>query len=165
MPIYEFYCSDCHVLFSFLSRAVNTTKRPACPRCARPRLERKASLFAISKGRAENADDEFPDLDDSRMERAMEQMAREADGINEYDPRAMAGLMRKFYDGAGLELGPGMQEAIRRLEAGEDPDKIEAELGDSLEHEDPLLGSAGPRIKNLRRRMRPPAVDRTLYEL
>ena len=166
MPIYEFYCSDCHMLFSFLSRTVNTTKRPACPRCDKPRLERRASLFAISKGIAESAEGgELSDLDESRMESAMEVMAREAEGIDEENPRAMAGLMRKFYEGAGLELGPGTDEAIRRMEAGEDPDKIEAELGDSLEHEDPLLGGGVRRLKSLGRRIRPPVVDRTLYEL
>lgn len=28
MPIYEFYCSDCHAIFNFLSRQMNISKRP-----------------------------------------------------------------------------------------------------------------------------------------
>ena len=28
MPVYEFYCSDCHAILNFLSRQVNTDKRP-----------------------------------------------------------------------------------------------------------------------------------------
>ena len=49
MPIYEFYCKDCHTIFNFFSRTVNTEKQPACPKCARPELERKMSVFAISR--------------------------------------------------------------------------------------------------------------------
>ena len=162
MPIYEFYCSSCHTVFSFLSRAVNTTKRPGCPRCKRRRLERKASAFAISSGRPDS-DPSPGQPDDEAMERALGSLAREADGLDEDNPAAMAGLMRKLYDGMGLRVGPGMEEAMRRMEAGEDPDQIEQDLGELLEGEEALIG-AGP-LRGLSRRMRPPAVDRTLYEL
>ena len=167
MPIYEFYCSNCHTVFNFLARTVNTTKRPACPRCGRPDLQKKVSPFAISKGRAEPADEDgLPDIDENRMEQAMEAMAHEMEGINEEDPRQLASLMRKLYDTTGLRLGDGMEEAIRRMEAGEDPDKIEEEMGDLLGQEDPFMSGQGRRgLKGFRKRLRPPAVDDTLYEL
>jgi putative FmdB family regulatory protein len=171
MPIYEFYCADCHTVFSFLSKTPNTRKRPACPKCDRPRLERRASAFAISKGLAEPAGEEcMPEgLDEARMERVMADMAQEIDGADEDDPRQMARVMRKLFDGTGMSLGPGMEEAIRRMEAGEDPDKIEEEMGDLLEgEEETTFGQGGGgrgRLKALRRRLEPPAVDRTLYEL
>jgi hypothetical protein len=58
-----------------------------------------------------------------------------------------------------------MDEAIRRLEAGEDPDEIEEEMGDALEQEDPFAaGGAAGGLRNLRRRL-PPSRDETLYEL
>lgn len=168
MPIYEFYCSDCHTVFNFLSRSVNTTKRPACPKCGKARLARKVSSFAISKGRTETeGDDEgLPDFDERKMEQAMAAIAQEAEGMSEEDPRQMARLMRKIYDSTGLQLGEGIEEAIRRMEAGEDPEKIEEELGDVMETEDPLLGAGGKKLSRaLRRRLRPPSVDDTLYEL
>jgi putative FmdB family regulatory protein len=171
MPVYEFYCADCHTVFSFLSKTPNTRKRPSCPKCSRPRLERRVSSFAISKGLAEPAGEEaLPEgFDEARMERVMAEMAREVDGVDEDDPRQMARVMRKLFDGAGMHLGPGMEEAIRRMEAGEDPDKIEEEMGDALEGEDATLfgegGGRRGRLKALRRRLAPPAVDRTLYEL
>jgi hypothetical protein len=56
----------------------------------------------------------------------------------------MARMMRKLFDTTGLPLGPNMEEAIRRMEAGEDPDKIEEELGDLLDQEDPFGGEPGP---------------------
>ncbi len=167
MPVYEFYCPDCHVIFNFLSPRVNTEKRPGCPRCRRPELERQVSLFAISKGRKEDADgDDLPDLDESRMEQAMMSLASEADGIDEDDPRQVARMMRKLYDATGMNLGAGMEEAIRRMEAGEDPDRIEEQMGDVLEEEDPFGGEGAKRgLKNLRRRYLRPEVDDTLYAL
>jgi putative FmdB family regulatory protein len=172
MPIYEFYCPSCHTIYSFLSRAPNTRKRPACPACGRRQLERRASAFAISKGRSEPAAgaDDLPDVDEARMERVMEEMARETESMDENDPRQVARLMRKLYDSTGLPLGEGMEEAMRRLEAGEDPDKIEDEMGDLLESEDALSGGeeeagGGSVLRTIRRRIRPPRVDETLYEM
>jgi len=178
VPIYEFYCADCHTVFNFLSKTINTTKRPACPRCKRPKLERRVSRFAISRGRRESSespvspesDPALGDLDESRMERMMEELARESDGLNEDDPRQMARMMRKLYEGAGLPLSDRMQKAMRRLESGEDPDKIEEEMGDLLDEEDPLLGAetggtGAGRLRGLARKLRPPNVDETLYDL
>lgn len=166
MPIYEFYCSRCHVIFNFLARTAGTRKRPACPKCGKPKLEKQASAFAISKNRPEpDGEDGLPDLDEEKMERAMEDLARQAEGISEDDPRAMAGLMRRFYEGAGMELGEGMNEAIRRMEAGEDMEQIEEDLGDLLEDEEALFGAGAGGLKGLKRRLRPPRVDDTLYDL
>ncbi len=172
MPIYEFYCADCHRVFNFFARRPNTTKRPACPRCGRPKLERKVSRFAISKGRSEPEAGGGPmdDVDEAKLERAMEEMAREADHLDEDDPRQMARMMRKLHDAAGLPVGEGMEEAIRRMEAGEDPDQIEEDLGDLLEQEDPFLGEdGGPQpeagLRRLSRKLRPPEVDEELHEL
>lgn len=163
MPIYEFYCADCHTIFNFLSRTIETKKRPACPRCKRPRLERRASTFAVTSGRAETEDQGLPDgIDPSRMEQAMEGLAREAAGLSEDDPRAMAGLMRRFYESTGAPLGEGMSEALDRFEAGEDPESIEAELGEALEAEDPFAGQ-GPSLRRLGRRR--PDIDPELHEL
>jgi putative FmdB family regulatory protein len=168
MPIYEFYCGDCHTIYNFFSRTFNTTKQPDCPRCHRPKLERQVSRFAISKGQrkeSDQGDDELPDLDEAKLERAMAEMERDADGMNEDDPRQMARMMRKLYDAAGLQIGGGMEEAMRRLETGEDPDKIEEEMGDVLEGEEPLFGASGGGIRGLARKLRPPRVDETLYDL
>lgn len=167
MPIYEFYCGDCHRVYSFLSRAIDTQKRPSCPRCPRAELDRRVSAFAISKGTPEKAGGpDEPQIDDARLEKAMEALAGEAENLNEDDPRQASGLMRKLFDAAGVPIGSGMEEALRRMEAGEDMEKIEQDLGDVLE-EDPFAVGA-PEAKSgrisLRRRL-PPSVDPTLYEM
>jgi len=167
MPIYEFYCASCHAVFSFLSRSTGNRKRPACPDCGRARLPRKVSAFAISTGARSSAEEsELPaGLDEARMERAMAQLAQQAEGVDESDPRGMARLMHDFYSGAGLSMGDGMTEALRRMEAGEDPDSIEKELGDVLQAEDPFVAGESQPLGRLRRRLRPPRVDSTLHEL
>ena len=166
MPIYEFYCADCHTIFSFLSRSPDTSRRPDCPRCGKRKLERRASAFAISKGRPEPAgEDGLPDLDDTKMERAMAELAREAEGMADDDPRQIARLMRKLYDSSGVGLGQGMEEALRRMEAGEDPDKIEEEMGDVFDEEDPFAFESEGGLRGISQRLRPPEVDDTLYDL
>ncbi|HID97729.1 MAG TPA: zinc ribbon domain-containing protein [Thermodesulfobacteriaceae bacterium] len=168
MPVYEFYCPDCHRIFNFLSARIDTEKRPECPKCGRPDLERQVSLFAISKGRKEGEGDSFPDIDEDRLEKAMASLASEAEGLDENDPRQAAGLMRRLFDATGMEMGSGMEEAIRRMEAGEDPDQIEEELGDVLEQEDPfggLSGVGGKGLKTLRKKYLRPEVDEKLYRL
>lgn len=162
MPIYEFYCSQCHRIFSFFSQRVNTEKFPPCPKCHKPRLERHMSVFATPRNRGETEDMPLPDMDESKMEKAMGLLAREVEGIDENDPRQAANLMRKLTDMTGLNLGPGMEEALSRMEAGEDPEQIEADMGDILEDEDPFE----PKGKGAKAKSdTPPTRDHTLYDL
>jgi putative FmdB family regulatory protein len=166
MPIYEFYCADCHTVYNFLSRTIETKKRPACPRCGRGGLERRVSAFAISKGRKEPAGGEdVPEVDETRLERAMASLASEAGSLDDEDPKGAARFMRRLYETAGLNLGPGMSEALRRMESGEDPEAIEEEMGDVLE-EDPFAGAAVEKTGAKRfRRFLPPRIDPELHEL
>jgi putative FmdB family regulatory protein len=165
MPIYEFYCSDCHVIFNFFTRRVNTEKQPDCPKCGRANLERRASAFAISTGRSETPDDPLAGVDEAKVEQALAAMASDAEGVDGEDPRQAARMMRSLCETTGLPVGRGMEEMIRRMEAGEDPDVIEEQLGPVLDEEDPLSGeSGGSRLKSLRKKL-PPSVDSTLYEL
>jgi hypothetical protein len=86
----------------------------------------------------------MPPIDEAKMEKAMAMLAGEAEKLNEDDPRQAAQLMRKLTDATGISLGSGMEEALHRLERGEDPDRIEEEMGDLLEGEEPfLIGGKG----------------------
>jgi hypothetical protein len=98
------------------------------------------------------------------MEKAMQMLSSEAAGLNENDPRQAANLMRKLSEMTGVKLGEGMNEALKRMEAGEDPDRIESEMGDLLQSEDPFelpgaAGSAGRGKKGA------PQREETLYDL
>jgi putative FmdB family regulatory protein len=166
MPVYEFYCGDCHTIFNFFSRRVDTTTRPKCPRCGRAKLERKVSRFATlgKAGSAADADDLPGGMDESKLEGIMESMSRQAEGLDENNPRQMAAMMRQMHEAAGMPLDGRAEEAIRRMEAGESPEKLEEELGDLFGEEGPDLDlPAGKRRKKTR--AAPPAVDTTLYDL
>jgi putative FmdB family regulatory protein len=164
MPIYEFYCAECNTIFNFFSRAINTTKKPTCPRCRKRRLARMMSAFAVTgKAKEDGGMDDLP-FDESRMEKAMQTLAGEAESISEDDPRQAANLMRKLTGMTGLELGPGMTEALHRMERGEDPDQIEAEMGDLLEGEEPFVLPGKKGGKKAGRRPAP-SRDQTLYDL
>ncbi len=164
MPIYEFYCEDCNTIFNFFSKSVNTTKMPKCPNCKTKSLSRQMSAFAFTgKAKEDSETDDLP-FDENKMEKAMQMLAGEADKINEDDPRQAANLMRKLSVMTGLELGVGMNEALKRMEAGEDPDAIEAEMGGLLEEEEPFLLSE--KKGTAKKGKRPaPTKDETLYDL
>jgi putative FmdB family regulatory protein len=165
MPIYEFYCHKCNTVYNFFSRSVNTEKIPTCPKCKDVPLKRKVSMFAAITGKGRGDGDEeggMPPIDESKMEKAMSMLASEAGKIGEDDPRQAARLMRKLSEATGLKMGAGMEEALSRMERGEDPDRIEQEMGNLLEGEEPFVveskGSASGKKSK-------PAVDNTLYEL
>jgi len=143
MPIYEFACPKCRRIFSFLSKRINPGRLPVCPKCGNKKLKKEVSRFAMTKGLKEPASDSgdaggigsppMPDFDDPRVERAMMEMEREMAHLDENNPKHMAHMMRKMKD----LMPPGsmpkdLDVAIKRLEAGEDPEKIEADMGDVL---------------------------------
>ncbi len=164
MPIYEFYCSDCHTIFNFFSRTVNTKKNPTCPKCKKKKLSRQVSIFSFTGNASEDGALEDLPLDEGKMERAMQALAGEADKINEDDPRQAADLMRKLTDMTGLKMGAGMDEALARMEKGEDPEQIESEMGDLLEQED-ILSLPGKKGKRVKKELPAPFKDETLYDL
>ncbi|MGD8441188.1 MAG: zinc ribbon domain-containing protein [Holophagae bacterium] len=136
MPIYEFLCAACNRIYSFHSFKVEPTKVPTCPKCGADDLTRVPSRFGVGARRAGAADDSGgDDLDDPRMEREMMKLAAELEGMDENDPRQMAAAVRRMTEIAGEPVTPAMEEMIRRLEAGEDPERIEEDLGDAIEEE------------------------------
>lgn len=166
MPVYEFYCPDCHAIYNFFSRRVDTETCPACPKCHRARLDRRASMFAISTGRGDAEDDSDaelpPGMDEAAMMKAMAAMSSELETMDEDDPKQAARMMRRLFASAGLQPGDAMADMLGRMEAGEDPDALEADYADVLDADDPLAGlTAGGanRLRALRRELLPPRRD------
>ena len=89
MPIYEFYCKKCHMIFNFFSSTINTEKSPDCPKCDNTGLQRRMSMFATPKNRGDEEGDDMqmPDIDEAKMEKALTMLASEAENINEDDPK------------------------------------------------------------------------------
>jgi len=103
-------------------------------------MTKQVTRFAMSRGLKEPAasgsdgpDGSMPDFDDPRMERAMLDLERDMEHLDENNPKHMAHMMRKMKE----MMPPGsvpkeLDTAIKRLEAGEDPEKIEEDMGDVL---------------------------------
>ncbi len=163
MPIYEFYCDHCNTIFNFFSKTINTRKRPQCPQCKTRKLDRRMSTFAVTGRASEDGDPDDLPFDESKMEQAMQMIAGEAENLDEDDPKQAANLMRKLTRMTGLELGEGMEEALARMESGEDPEQVEAEMGDLLENEDPFR--LGAKTGGRTGRRPAPKKDETLYDL
>ena len=137
MPIYEFSCPKCRVIFNFFSKRVNPDRLPVCPKCGRRKMEKQMSRFAMPKGLNDPAtagpggDDAEaspgPDFDDPKVMRAMSELERDMDHLDENNPKHMAHVMKKMKEAMPPGTMPKeMDDAIRRLEKGEDPEKIEA---------------------------------------
>src|SRR5213592_1847664 len=143
MPIYEFACPKCRRIFNFLSKRLDPDRLPACPRCGNKKMVKQMSRFATTKGLKEpaakgdaDAGDEgpMPDFDDPRMMRAMSELERDMEHLDENNPRHMAHMIKKMKDLMPPGTMPAeLDTAIKRLEAGEDPEKIEEDMGPILE--------------------------------
>ena len=149
MPIFEYACPDCRKIFQFLSRRLKAERSPVCPQCGNQQLVKEVSHFAMLKGVAEpqtggegSEDMEgMPDFEDPRVQRAMRDMERDMAHLDENNPKHMAHMMRKMQDVLPADMMPKeMNDAIRRLEAGEDPDKIEEDMGELF---DQFMGAEG----------------------
>lgn len=199
MPIYEYYCPDNHKIYSFLARTLaDGEKVPRCPDDPAFRMQKAVSLFSVKK-KPETLEQPAggpggEDMDDPRMEKMLAEMEREFSGMDEEnpDPRQLGRMMRRMAEMTGEKLPAEWNEMVGRMEAGEDPEKLEEEYGDVLDDMDGpegmegMGGMGGPgaegeggtsseesgpgaptpsRLRKLLRRHRPPARDPQLYEL
>ena len=117
MPIYEYDCPDCRRRVSLFFRTfAETDEAAACPHCQGTNLRRRISRVTVLRAEGSRLDD----LTDAPF------MA----GLEQEDPRALAGMMRKMSDEMGEPLDPEMHEVVQRLERGESPESIEQSMPD-----------------------------------
>ena len=162
MPIYEYQCASCGRVLNFLVRSTAGHKPPPCPKCGHAKMERVLSRFApIKGGKKAGAEPSSLNHPPSSMSPSdggddippgVERLLSEAEGMDQNDPRAMGHFMRKMAAETGEPMPDEMNEVVRRLEAGEDPEKIEDQLGDGFGADDDGGRGAGG------------GADNTLYE-
>jgi hypothetical protein len=170
MPIFEFYCPQNHRIYQFYARTLaQASVVPKCPDNPRYRMQKILSPFAVT-GSGRQEPESAPSAGDdpkegARMEAAMGQMEREFSGVDENDPKAMGRMMRRMADLTGERMDGEMEEVVRKLEEGADPESLEGQMGD----EPPDGPGAEPaRAKEERRRIRArraaPVRDPKLYD-
>ena len=179
MPIYEYYCRENHTVYQFYAKTLAQGRQvPACPDNPAWRLEKIVSAFAVTGRNCQEpaAPAAGGSADDPKMEAAMEAMEREFAHVDENDPRAMARMMRRLAEVSGEKIDGEMEEVVRKLEEGADPESLEDQLGGETpgDREDPdgmMPGgpAAAEAIKEARHRFRvrrklPPRRDPKLYD-
>lgn len=139
MPLYEFYCGPCHTVFTFRSLRVDTATTPECPVCG-VTLTREVSPFAhITRGgREESVPDDSGALD--RMDDVLAKMGDRVQALDDddADPREAVKVMREMAAAGGLGFKREVREALDRIEAGEDPEKVEEEFREVFETDNPF---------------------------
>jgi hypothetical protein len=148
MPIYEFYSPDTNRIYSFYAKTLAQGKlTPKCPNNPKARMVKLLSAFAVGgTKKAETsvpaAGDQAGGPDGGRMEAAFGAMEQEFSNVDENDPRAMARMMRRMADLTGGKIQGPMEEAVRKLEEGADPEALEAQMEDTFgpATEEGLLG-------------------------
>jgi hypothetical protein len=143
MPIYEYYCPENHRIYQFYAKTLAQGRTtPRCPDNPAYRMEKMLSSFAVAKG-AGNSDsgagggadssargaDPLGSPDDARSEAALAAMESEFASVDESDPRAMGRMMRRMSELTGEKIGGEMEEVVRKLEEGADPESLEDQLG------------------------------------
>ena len=167
MPIYEFYCPDNHTVYQFLARTQGyREKTPRCPEDPKFKMERRVSRFAFLRGAKEEDNDPFANVSDAQMEAMMAGLEKDMAGMDENnpDPRQLGHFMRKMTDMMGDKTPPEMREIIRRLESGEDPEKLEEQFGD-IGEDGADADFFAQTVKRLKAGFRAPRRDGTLYEM
>ncbi len=138
MPIYEYYCERNHTIYQFYAKTfAQGNLTPKCPDNPQFQLKKMVSGFAITSGAGKDAAVEAKaDLgvgadpaEDARMDSAMGAMEKEFSSVDENDPKAMARMMRRMADLSGEKIDGEMEEVVRKLEEGADPDSLESQLG------------------------------------
>ena len=148
MPIYEYYSPDTHKIYKFYATSIAQKDTiPKCPDGDQHRMQRTLSAFAITgktrKSKKEGEEplsiqDEDINMEDPRVQAMMKEMERTVDGMDPEnpDPRVMGSLLRKMGDTMGEKFDDQMEEVVRKLEEGHDPDTLESDL-------DGILGDEG----------------------
>jgi putative FmdB family regulatory protein len=152
MPIYEYLCPDCNRVYSFLVQRPDPERQPSCPKCGAADLRKQVSRFAFKRSGAvakQGAGDAAPDfageggdwggegpggegpggLDDPMADREMMRLMRDMEHLDENDPKQLAQMMRRMSTVTGEPFDAEMEDAVRRLESGEDPERVEEDMG------------------------------------
>ncbi len=151
MPIYEFMSQNTGKIYSFFAHSPSYAEKiPLCPDGKKYKMEKVISGFSITGQKEEVAEipaggsgndpnDPFAGMDPGQAEKVMKELEGAMGGMDEDnpDPKQMGQLMRKMCEMTGETMDEPMEEVVRKLEEGADPDELEDRMGDFLGDEQP----------------------------
>jgi hypothetical protein len=150
MPIYEFVSRDTGKIYSFFAHSTSYAEKiPFCPDGKKFKMEKLISGFSITGGNekqseeAEKSDsidpnDPFSGMDSNQAEKVMKELEGAIGGMDEDnpDPKQMGHLMRKMSEITGESMDEPMEEVVRKLEEGADPNELEDKMGNFMGFEE-----------------------------
>ena len=141
MPIYEFHSPDTGKIYSFFAPSSSYSQFvPYCPDGKEKKMVKVLSCFSITGKKEDipdnpldaNTDDPFAGMDPNQANQMMKELERSISGIDEEnpDPKQMGLLMRRMCELSGERMDEPMEEVIRKLEEGMNPEEVEERMGD-----------------------------------
>ena len=178
MPIYEFFCPSKGKIYSFFARSLSyADKVPLCPDGKHLNMVKMLSEFSISGNYQEetngesgsgNDEDPFSRLNESQTQKVMRELEGAMSTMDDDnpDPKQMGALMRRMCDLTGEKMDDGMEEVVRKLEEGTDPQELEERMEDLDVQEGEGLGAENNDLADAVRRKlgQKPVRDPVLYE-
>jgi truncated hemoglobin YjbI len=179
MPIYEFYSPDTRKIYTFYARSLQSSSiTPICP-CGKDfKMQKMYSGFSVTgssskkedTGPNANEDDPFANMSEKQASHVMQELEKNLGGMDDEnpDPRQMGKMMRKMCELTGEKMDSVMEEVVRKLEEGANPEELEEKMGGQMEEME--SGSSGAddseeKCKRPRSRNLPVTRDPVLYEM
>ena len=145
MPIYEFHSPDTGKIYSFFAPTIKYSDLvPLCPEGSGKKMVRLISGFSITGKQKEatqpeaqndqDPDDPFAGMDRDHANEIMKELESSISGMDEDnpDPRQMGSLMRKMCELSGETMDEPMEEVVRKLEEGMNPEDLEDRMGEFM---------------------------------
>ena len=120
MPLYDYFCLDCHQCFDIFMTYAEYGARPVtCSHCNSGNVRRRVPRVRMAKSEESRMDSLAGDFSDPSALAGLEN-----------DPKALGQMMRKMGKELGEEMPPEFGKVVDRLEKGQNPEDIEKELPD-----------------------------------
>ena len=147
MPIYEFHSPDTGKIYSFYAPSFSFSELvPKCPDGTNNKMVKLLSSFSITgkqkdatetKPESHDPDDPFAGMDENQANQMMKELENSISGMDEEnpDPKQMGSLMRRMCELSGESMDAPMEEVVRKLEEGMNPEDLEERMGEFMGEE------------------------------
>ena len=155
MPIYEFHSPDTGKIYSFYAPSFTFSELlPKCPDGKKNKMQKLVSGFSITGKQNDqpktepinnDPDDPFAGMDENQASQMMQELEHSISGMDEDnpDPKQMGSLMRRMCELSGEKMDEPMEEVVRKLEEGMNPEDLEARIGEFMGED----GDAGATVE------------------
>ena len=143
MPIYEFMSRETGKIYSFFAHSPSYAEKRHHFVLTEKNIKngKVMSGFSITGQKEEppempnapgaDPNDPFAGMDPAKAEQVMRELKELWGGMDDEnpDPKQMGHLMRKMCEMTGESMDEQMEEVVRKLEEGADPDELEDRMG------------------------------------